>query len=113
MASPKVVSTNLTAPDLDAINDLFNDTTGPGFDDALNAALNNSTNATDAADEYSDFKYISLLDLSGSFALANNEDGNLFLAPATSAAGYTFASYDNVVVGTGDDLVFFYYSDEM
>ena len=65
------------APDLTAVNEVFNDTTGPGFDDALNAALNSSTNGTDAADEYPDFNYVSLLDLSGSFALANNEEGSV------------------------------------
>jgi len=83
--------------------------------DPLEGALNSSSNATSAddADDIDGATYISLLDSTGAYCLANSDDGNFYLTDASQASDYEFASEDNLVMGDGSDMVFFYYPAEM
>lgn len=103
--------------EIQAIDDanVYNDTGVTGADD-LNM-FNQSIAAAEAADgeqDFSDIPYISVLDSTGSFVLANDDQGNFILDNASDSADWTYASQSGgVLVGDGDDLVFFYYPDEM
>jgi hypothetical protein len=100
----------------DAVGDFIDSATNStGFDDDFNAAMASAYNSTDSdADaEAAGFTMVSLFDFSGAYVLASNDNGNLYLAEASEAKGFTWATEDDVVLGDGDEASFFYYPDEM
>jgi hypothetical protein len=100
----------------DAMGDYIDSATNStGFDDDFNAAMSSAYNSTDSdADaEAAGFTMVSLFDFSGAYVLASNDNGNLYLAEASEASDFTWATEDDVVLGDGDEASFFYYPDEM
>lgn len=81
---------------------LFNQSIS-GIDDANGATKNDLANAT----------YLSIVDSTGSFCLATDDVGNFFLADSSDSGEFTYASREDIVFGVGDDMLFFYYPDEM
>jgi len=59
-------------------------------------------------------RLISLVDLSGAFALAPAKDGSLYLSYAGQAASYKFGALANAMVyGDGANSAFWYYPNTM
>jgi hypothetical protein len=80
----------------------------PEITAALDQAVPNTT-AADGAD-----RLISLVDLTGAFALAPAKDGSLYLSYAGQAATYKFAALENAMVyGDGVSSAFWFYPDTM
>jgi len=100
--------------DLGDYDDSYFDDDDTTVDPDVLDGIAQSLNGTEEADEKAaGVEYVALIDSTGGWVLANFDDGNFFLAPATEAADWTFASDENILVGDGNDLTFFYYPDEM
>ena len=105
-------STNTTTMSTDGSSDDAGDHNDEGSFDDIDSAFGWSNRTDDLTAE--DISYISLLDSTGGYCMANDDDGNFFLLPASESKDWTYASYDGkVVAGDGYDYYFFYYPDEM
>ena len=101
------------AADDASIFSAINGTASDSYSDLTNANNATSNDLNDISGD-SSISYISLLDASGQYCLANDENGNFFLDVASAASQWTYASYNGeVVLGDGSNFFFTYYPDEM
>jgi hypothetical protein len=81
-------------------------------DPEVSAALNKSVETVPTGAQAD--KLISLVDLTGAFALAPAKDRSLYLSYAGQTATYKFAALSNsMVYGDGASSAFWYYPDTM